>query len=334
VSLHKIPNIGLGKVRRRHITRIFFPMMYQEGASAAISQQTLGVIYNQCVRPAVLRTNPVDQSHWPINYAAAAILNRDRHGRLHFPSVDISANFLNDFAVHLLDLFDQHNDLRNAFFVHELRGTKGESQHDPQYRWECRDALDDIMEFVDLGRLDHTEWIIDVAFEIRHAGHVVQWLTTAHRGLLKYALPSANDAQISAVLKSAKQFRLDRSAQLEDLAGCRVTPGIRGRPDGVVYVNIYTTDKSATYQLHHGVFSHHQAWELFPAAIAKLMKEVERIGDVFLACGGDEDGENGLEGCARFELRVPLQKANDVLTDISDELVQDSVVSYTSQLWW
>jgi hypothetical protein len=142
------------------------------------------------------------------------------------------------------------------------------------------------MEFLDLNQLDHTEWTIDVAFEICHNGHVVQWLTTAHRSLLEYALPLANEDQIFALLRSVRQFKLDRSAQLADLAGFRVTPGTRGADDEVLYMNIYTTDKSATYQLHHGVFFYHQAWELFPAAIVKLVMKMERIGDVFLACAG------------------------------------------------
>jgi hypothetical protein len=334
VPLHKIPNVALGKVLRRHVTRVFFPRLYKPDASPALSQTTLALIYDRCVRPAVIAVNAIDQSHWPVSYAAAMIQNRGEGGRFHYSSVDMASHHLEEFATNLIRLFDQHDDFKDAFFLHELRGTKSVSLHDPSQAWERRDALDHLLNFVDVGTIDFDDWTIDVALEIRHAGHVVQWLTNAHRRILEFVLPSADEVQISAILKSKKQYKCDLSAQLRDLGGCRVAPGSRGKQDNVSYINVYTTDKSATYQLHVGVFRRRQASELLPGSIQKLIDGVAEISEVFGQCAGEVANEDAQEGCGRLEIRVPLRMANQVLIDLPDDLVQASTVSVDRVVWW
>ena len=336
VSLHKILNVALGEISRRHITRVFFPRLYRQGASPALSQTMLARIYDRCVRPAVLAVTAIDQSHWPVSYAAAMIQNRDVLGRFHYASIDIAANCLEEFGENFIRCFDEHHDFRDTFFLHELRGTKSVSLHAPSEELERRDALDHLLSFLRAEIINFNDWTIDVALEIRHAHHIVQWLTTAHRRVFEFVLPSADEHQISAILNSKKQYKCDLSAQLRDLGGCRVTPDSRGNQDSVSYINVYTTDKSPTYQLHSGVFRRRQASELLPSSIQKLVSDMALMMDVFKQCAENEiDNDNDTqEGCARLEIRVPLRRANQVLLDFPDDLVQACSVSYDTVLWW
>ena len=357
VPLHKIPNVALGKVRGRHLTRMFFPNLWRAGESPAIPQETLAKVYNLCIRPTVQEVIPYDQGHWPVNYASALIQNKDERGNFHYPSLEVASNLLPTFGQVLLQKINDQEDLTGAFFLHELRGAKGGSLHQPGDSDEEEEALNTAMKFLDAARLNLEDWEVDVGLEIRHQGHVVQWLTSAHRRLLEIALPKATEMQITRLLDSKKRYHKDLSSQLKDLGGCRATPGVAGSRDGVVYINIYTTDKTATYQLHTGVFRRKHANDLLPRRIKKLLKDVEGMSTVFLGCAGDENwGDNQedgdppseqededyplrvlrrrQEGCARFEIRVPLADANDVLHGFPHDDVQECCVSIQAREWW
>jgi hypothetical protein len=131
--LHKIPNVAVGKVQRRDITRIFFPCLYQSEPdySPAIPRDTLEFIYDKCLRLAVQEVIPEQLTHWPVSYRAAMLQMRGAQSQLHFQSVDIPQDALQEFALAFRDRLDQRADLCQSFFVHELRGTKGTTTHTP-----------------------------------------------------------------------------------------------------------------------------------------------------------------------------------------------------------
>jgi len=259
--------------------------------------------------------------------------SRGSNGTLHVSSVDIASYALPSFARRLMELLDGHPAFQDAFFGHELRGTKSASHHNPGDELDRHMAMDEFLDCLDTRALNAHEWMIDVGLEIWHPGHVVQWLTSAHLNVLRVALPSATDEQLMAILSSKSQFKLDLSAQLQDLGGCRVTPGSRGKEDQVTYINVYTTDKSATYQLHRGVFRRRDASELLLSRIDKLIEDMASMGQIFLECGGSPEAD-GLEGCARLEVRVPLLKANQVLLDLTDQFVESATISFPRDIWW
>jgi hypothetical protein len=95
---------------------------------------------------------------------------------------------------------------------------------------------------------------------------------------------------------------------------------MKGLQDGVSYINIYTTNKKATYQLHQGIFQAWHALELLSShSIGKLMNDVNEMSNIFNQhMGVDSDEENkvyfysSLEASARFEVRVRLREAADV----------------------
>lgn len=254
---------------RRHITRIFFPGLYCKERNPAILPKTMTLIYEECLRPAVVGLNPVDRSRWPITYSAAMTLYRDQKGQFHFGTLDFPSHLLDKLGSKLLELFQMHDGLQDAFFVHELRGTKGASHHNPQDAKQRQQALDSVFHLFDMSHIRPEDWVVDVALEIQCEGHVLQWLTKGHRHLLQFLLPSTPLHKIDSILASQSQYHLDLSAQLEDIGGFRAHPGSRGKDDNVRYINVYSTDKSVTYQLHDGIFMRRKPWHLFPASIGK-----------------------------------------------------------------
>ncbi|KAG1789699.1 uncharacterized protein HD556DRAFT_1243345, partial [Suillus plorans] len=260
-------------------------------------------------------------------------LYRDQKGQFHFGTLDFPTHLLQQLGFKLLELFQTQDGLQDAFFVHELRGTKGISHHDPHDAEKRGTALADVLHLFDMQLVQPQDWFVDIALEIRHEGHVLQWLTKGHHRLLAFLLPSVPIKEIDAILHSRSQYYRDLSAQLEDLGGFRALPGSRGKPDHIYYINAYTTDKSATYQLHKGVFRRRKPWHLFPASIGKLSKDLERIAEQFLICG-DSPTAGGLEGNARLEIRVPLSQAEGVLSQMPYSLIQDTIVSFKNPLFW
>ena len=311
---------------------MFFPHLYQQGQSPALSSETRTLIYDNCLRPAVLAVNPFDQSRWPITYSAATTLYRDDKGRFHFGTMDLPSHILGKFCDKLLELFQQHADLRDAFFLHEIRGTKSESHHQLNEKERCL-ALDGVLHRFDRLKMNPDNWFIDVGLEVRHEGHVLQWLTSGHRQILAFLLPSASADQIGAVLKSPSKYFCDLSAQLRDLGGFRAIPGPQGRLDRIAYMNVYTTDKSATYQLHQGVFKRRKGWHLFSGTIGQLLRDLKSIAHTFQICG-DPNVAGGHEGNARMEIRVPLCLVDKVLLELPERLVENAIISFECSTFW
>jgi len=337
VPLHQVPNVGFAKIAQRHVTRLMFPHLYSPGESRKIPTTTLKRIYDQCIRPAVVDVMGEHQAHWPISYHAAFELARDRTGQLHFGSVDLPVAVLNDFCAGLLMRLDEHPDTRDAYFLHELRGTKGATVHDPLSQRDRWEVLEDFMAFLDLEAINPREWHIDVGLEVHVDHHVLQWLEVSHAELLNHALPCQYERNPRSIeqLHDHDHFKLDRVAQLNDFAGFRCTPMTRGKRDGVVYINVYTTDKSATYQLHAGMFRHRCPSELIPGnkSFMQLITDVDRMNKVFEECMG-ADGSPVLEGNTRFEMRMELTRAAEVLVGLPAELIENSVVAVSAELWW
>jgi hypothetical protein len=312
---------------------VFFPRLYQPNKRPAIPSEIRTLIYEKCLRPAVIDINPICQSRWPIDYSAVMTLYRDKKGLFHFGSIDFPACLLGKLGTKLRDLFQMHEGLQDAFFVHEIKGTKGASHHDPNNKGDRDAALDDVLDLLDRGLIRSSEWVIDVGIEIRQESHVLQWLTRGHRRILEFLLPSATEDHIEAILSSSAQYHQDINGQLGDLSGFRASPSSRGKADSVIYINVYTTEKSATYQLHEGIYRRRKAWHLFPDTIGKLVKDLGRIAEFFKRCGGSQN-HDGQEGNARMEIRIPLSKVDSALVDLPHSLVENAIVSFECQNFW
>ncbi|KAI9062332.1 hypothetical protein FKP32DRAFT_1574350, partial [Trametes sanguinea] len=275
------------------------------------------------------------RAHWPPSYQAAMDLYRGPRGRFHLGSVDIPTDVLEDFAQTLHDNLAAHARLANFYFMIELRGTKGMFAfpfHDAGAR---QDMFNYLVENIDLEAENADDnlknWYCDVGMEVSRPDHVVQWMSAAHHRLLAHALPSKDANDVTALLNGS-HFYVDLSGHLFDLAGFRSSPGTRGRVDQVSYVNVYTTDKAVTYQLHQGSFSPHRGTNLYPGTLPALVKDLEVIARTFSECAG-VNGQTQ-DGTARFEVRVSIQKALHALTTFPDDLLRNSAVCIPNSIWW
>ncbi|KAI0323207.1 hypothetical protein GY45DRAFT_1217208, partial [Cubamyces sp. BRFM 1775] len=266
---------------------------------------------------------------------------RDARGQIHFNSVDIPQAHLPDLARLLRQNLSNHPRLGNLFYQIEMRGTKGMYTFRFDDDEDRKDAFNRLVESLDLAEIDIDSWYIDVALEISKPFHVVQWTTNAHSALLGLALPSLTDAQVTTIHNSS-YFNIDYSAHLYNVAGFRCSPGIRGREDEVSHINVYTTDKAVTYQLHKGAFSPHSNTSLFPGKISALLDDMVTMSRIFAQCAGagggagaDVDAEaTTQDGTARFEVRVSLRQALVSLTEFPDELLAISTVCIPNAVWW
>lgn len=323
--------MGFGKVQNRHITRVFFPRLYKKNGviDARVDQNTMRLIYDDCLRPAVIHAVDEDQCHWPPSYKAYMALAKDRQGRLHLGTIDIHPDRLLRFSEEFLRQLDRYPDLTDAFFVHELRGTKSACLHALDSDQEVDAALDGQLEFLDPTVVQTGDWHVDVGVEIRKEGHVVQWLTSSHAQILQSVLPHLNEDQIQQ-LKTSPKFQLDRAAQLKDFAGFRIVPHKRLATEGSpVYIQAYTTDKTPTYQLHNGIFQRRKPSELFPHSIGRLIEDIKKMEEIFQSCIRSDQ-----EGTARLEVRIPLSQARHVLRDLPHDLVENATVCIPHETWW
>lgn len=326
--------MSLGKIDRRHITRIFFPWFCEKGENPAIRTEMRTYIYEKCLRPAILHVDPFNQSRWPITYGEAMKLYRDEKGQFHFGSIDLPPRFLHEFSTKLLELLQKHERLKDAFFLHEMRGMKGGTHYDNAADPAARKkAVEFVFRDLDFSRLTEDDWFLDVGTEFSCQGFVLQWLTVGHRYVLQTALPSASPEQISAILQSSQQFKLDIAAQLGDLGGFRSEPGSRGAKDKVSHLITYQTDKAATYQLHNGIFKRRKAWNVLPGWDKKYWKKMEWIAQTFETCAGDTE-RSPLESNARLEVRVPLSKAYGALLDFPESVARQSIAAINPQVFW
>ncbi|KAI9069961.1 hypothetical protein FKP32DRAFT_1558698, partial [Trametes sanguinea] len=249
--------------------------------------------------------------------------------------MDIPEDQVPAFAQHLRTKLDQHPRLAGSIYMIELRGTKGMFSFPFEDADARQEAFNRLVEHIDL-ELEGTHhnlpnWYCDVGLEIARQDHVVQWLSASHHRLLAHSLPSQSEAAIDKLLKGSK-YSSDVSGHVFDLAGFRANPGARGRLDRVFHVNVYTTDKSVTYQLHKGAFTAHRTTSLYPGTIGALQNDLNTIAEVFAECAGSK-GETQ-DGTARFEVRVGVNQCLAALTTFPEDLLRRSAVCIPNSTWW
>ncbi|CAL1698688.1 unnamed protein product [Somion occarium] len=338
VPMNKIPNFALGKVDNRHVTRVFLPALYQEGPGMmmGIGKEQLKVYYERCLLPAVREAVPEHVGHWPPSYDTAMTLARGPQGEFHFQSVDVPWHRLELLGNTLLDKLGVYAFGRDAYFVHELHGTKSRSVHDPRDEVDTFAALDDVLAFVDANVIDLEEekWWIDVGIEIQRPRRVVQWLTMGHSAILRHVLPGLDAEEANRMMTTGDRFQVDLNSQLSEIGGFRVEVNKRYQHGTeCVYINCYTTDKTVTYQLHKGIFRQRHGEELFPSKCGKLIGAMEKMEEVWTSCMGEGDSP-GQEGSARLEARVPLTRCRATLTDMPQSILDSGIVAYKKNTWW
>ena len=342
VPLHLIPNICFAKDNMRQKTCIMFPRMYTGREARVLTAEEMRTMYDTCIRPAIHEVLPANISHWPLTYNAEWTRGTSTRGLHKFSTIDLPERAIAPIATALRNRLEQHPMFQQSFFYHEWRGIKGRTLHDPSDNDACDEALNCAWSGIDMDEMyieeGENEWYVDVALEVHSPNLVLQWREDSHAALLHHVLPTAPWERVDNI-PNTTAFNNDISALLYQLAGFRVEVPAVGRPDNVRYVNVYTTDKSATYQLHQGAYSRHKPSDLLPNKITKLLKDVGLLAQLYYQCAGyREDDEEGVcqEGAARLEIRVKVVpgEISDVLRDIPRDLINTSIVGFNAYEWW
>lgn len=302
----------------------------------AIPQQDLQLIYDSCLRPLVRTHLHNMASHWPASYDSAIKLYRDGQGRIHEGSLDVPAHILDNFGRQYLARLRQLRPyFRDAYFVHEFRGWKGATVHDPAHQIDRQLALQKLTDILRMDKIDQDQWFIDIGLEFGTRDHVVSWRHTSHETLLTHCLPSLPEDQINSIINKTT-FLVDRAMHLNDLTGFRYRPGNKGLQDGVDYIQAYTTEKAMSYQLHTGLFSPIDSKSLLTTENMKdLLRRIEDMSKVIFDCTADGDQQRHTqEGCARLEARVGLSRALTSLITIPDRIIDYCLVPLPAKSWW
>jgi hypothetical protein len=326
--LHKIPNICLGKLSTRQKTLLFFPQLYQTGSRPNITQDDMKTIYNNCIRPTIAQVLPHRLSHWPPSYEMAFVQAQDVNMQLHLGTIEIPSNLLTAFTTKLTQYLEQHPNFKDCFFYHEWRGMKGGTAHDGAIGQQVDNAFNSITADLDLTRIIPDDWYADVAMELHAPGKVLMWATGSHPSLLRFLIPNIRDIDVTRLMRS-KNWQSDTSALIYSLAGFRSPVSSTISTEGIAYINVYTTEKQPTYQLHYGAFRRHIAQDILPTRLPRLLKDIVQIGNMFGNCR-----ENCQEGCVRVEVRIPLSNAKEKLRQFSLDLARDSIVVFNAEEWW
>ncbi|EED77067.1 predicted protein [Postia placenta Mad-698-R] len=228
---------------------------------------------------------------------------RDARGHYHYQTLDVNYTDLVELETQLLERMDQDATFKGAFWEHELRGTKDATGHEFEDVDAHRDRFESFISILNMDRVVPAEWCVDVAVEISIAGFNVAWLTVAHSRILAYALPDVHPDHLTAISRNKSKFTSDVVAHLDGVAGCRVDPGRYCGSDGVSYINVYTTDKSNTYQQWLGSFARIRTAALLPKGIKALLRSMSIMGEAFAACRTTScrAGDISQDGHARFE---------------------------------
>ena len=331
VPAHKVPNICIGRFGVRRQVRLFFPQLYRADQPPAITQEDIAAIYNTGILPSIKEILPEAAAHWPPSYTTELIRAADRRGQIRAGTVDIPEDKVPAFATALRTRLRAHPRLGKPWFQVEMRGEKGAYSFPFDDIDERNRAFNLFIEDLNMSQINQELWFVDIGLEIHHPGHCVQWLKSAHTRLIAHALPSIPPDR-AAEIADLSTFHIDVNAHIYDFAGFRVEPGARARPDKLLYMNIYTTDKTVTYQLHDGIFNPRAASDLYPGTLPKLVADLQKIGDTFCVCAGSEGHTQ--DGTARYELRVRLSKIHETLLEFPPELLELSVISIPNEIMW
>ncbi|THH21444.1 hypothetical protein EUX98_g8377 [Antrodiella citrinella] len=335
VELSKIPNFAFFKFGGRHVTRIFCPEANSSGWSGepTVPTDLLKKFYEQCLRPAVEEVVIGGTVHWLPSYEAVYRRSRDHNSQLHFSSTDIPLESIPLFETALVTKMALIPKFNNFFFGHEIRGVKGATRHHPRDNVDREAAFDKVCDVLDPTRLNFGDWMVDVAIEVRWPQRVLLWKTDAHYKVVQRAL-GCDDDEARALMRSRHKTSVDLCAQLKELGGFRSHPGTLGLNRGVLYINVYTTDKAATYQLHQGDFERRRYTDVGPARLERLSRSVETTRDTFFDCAGVNSEQTGFDGATRFEIRVPLLSVNKTHYKLSRQFIDDTMVAFPTKTWW
>jgi hypothetical protein len=217
----------------------------------------------------------------------------------------------------------------DAYYICSLQGTRSEMVHEAT-KASHLEAFSTLMGMLDEGAIDPEKWWVDIGHEIQIRDNVLWWREDSHLRIVAEAL-KLEDAPALRLVNSTN-YQVNHAANLTEAAGFRlVIPQTVARPSGVFWMQLYCTEKMATY-LPGGKTSQLNPRILLKNPENELTKFNSMLDTVFTACA-----EYKTRGNARLEVRVQLsqfRREDPFIIRLRPELVVDCIYKFPSRDWW
>jgi hypothetical protein len=292
-------------------------------------------LYEKGLRPCITRTLPETALNLPPKYLSefhntAGADSRARTRALH--SVTLPSSSLAQFASNLrLQLrLNEVEWAKGLFFLHTVCGIKRDTKH-RKTRKAARSAWFRALKRakIPVEATNYGSWWIDVGLEFRsEQGQFLQWITDYHGCIVQEVLGISISTAKRITTLGHHGYSRDIACHLAEVSGCRLEVGIQhGGPSRAAHMELSTTLISG---------AHHPAVPALtiPQAMETRHQPPQSVIDLFNAFRGQRETQNWLQSnAARIELRVPLKHAEDVLIDIDEDIIRESLVSFSRQEW-
>ena len=319
---------GLGTIH------VFFPALESDTPRPAhLSEDEMRTLYEQGLRPCIAQTLPEAARDWPPSYPyelhnppSAAGAN-SYAGTRAFRSVTLPPTSLGDFVSNFrLQL--QLNNVEWAdglFFLHRVCGMKSATRHQ-NTRKSARLAFSKAFEMarIPVKATNYGNWWIDVGLEFcSDRGESLQWITEHHHRIVKGVLkiPSRRARHITTL--GHHRYRRDISCHLPEMSGCAIDLGMRHGPFYATYLQLctVTAEMSETEHLDMGrALSIRQAMYIIQPA--------QTVLDMVEVLHNQAETEGSSRTNARIEVRVSISCFDNILVDVDEATVRESLLSF------
>ncbi|TFK16556.1 hypothetical protein FA15DRAFT_761382 [Coprinopsis marcescibilis] len=334
--LHQIPNYCFAKWGIRHSIRIFYPQLHNEDRrSHILTVSECATWYEKVVRPALSRLAPERSNNLPATYSAETFRSRTRNGMLFISGRTISDWDLQFLGDYMRELVTEHDIgwAQDFFFLHEIRGVKNSSVHTPNVT-AATAALSDFLTTHGMphdvaSQPGNLAWV-DVGIEITsdNGDCLAPRADTIPALITQFSSIPIEKATSMAVAGNGK-FYLDPISCMTQVAGCRLSPGVRGRgPYGVIKLQAYVTDKAITATPDEGTGRHAKHITLNDMLNNRHERFLTNLYETYIDCVGEVTSN------VRFEVRVPMEFGDKVMLQYDSDAIRDCLVAMDSRTWW
>ncbi|KAG8926437.1 hypothetical protein FRC03_009394 [Tulasnella sp. 419] len=352
IPLHRIPNTGFATLgSESHLVRLAFPALANRDVPvvARIESTQLADFCNLALLPTVKLVLDGTDHRWPASYHAEGVRARRANGSVVHTQRSIPAHRIEEFYAQLRTQASLHEELawtKGFFVILEAKGLKERTIHPLESLRDHVEHMEDVLPPI-LGPLQLDEEfplaqaMKDIAIECKLPGFTLHWRRDSHARLIAATLNLPLER--AEALTRSSHYQVDVDGLISGIAGFRLDCSHIKRtaqhphvnPFNIVKLNVYMTNKEPTFLKDKGRF----------AKFLDAKRYLEKLGN-------DEEGHgvwkyaNGMEtvysaeelvqkaGCARLEIRVPMQYMLDVLKEVDRDLLSRSLVAFDTDKWW
>jgi hypothetical protein len=330
---HKIPNLAYVNVGIRHVSRLMLPWCVpEEEPDRRVLPAIIKDIYNDIIKPIVTDLCPGGEGHLPASAEAEMARTSAGRGSLGTSQFPIPGRVVAKFGQQVIQACRLRPWGREAFWMHEVRGTQGATSHSLDNGDEEVTAESVLMEYtrdLDISLVDPQNWWIDQGYEIQLPGHVLLWRRDAVASMNAEGLGDAGVDEALA-LTYGSDYSWDEAALLHDAGGARLELAqIYHDNMDMAYMQYYSTEKRATYSPNPG------RGTMALSLLAKEALMLQNVGwSATLAGIYSKAAHAQSEGFARAEIRVRLSQVGRKIFTSNREGLCRFLVAFKAKPWW